>query len=471
MKRLGTPWRWYAGFAGAVLTAYASLVVAGVPETVSGALGLVGMCGGMAAMVYGIRRHRPASRWPWLLVMGQVLVLASFALPPGVMMGGPESVPSVGDAVLLSANAVGVLALLSIVRRRSPGWDLPGLIDAAIVTVAAVLLSWIFVIEPIVGGSADPWTRTVAAAYPLSDLLLAAFGARLLLDSGPKPVALRCITGYLLLIIVPDTMSALATLSGDERWWVAAAPLWTASALLLGMIGIHPSLRDVDAPVTTTAQDLGTGRLAALAVASLLAPTALLVQYLRGAQLHVPLVCASCGVLFLLVIGRLAGLVAVQRRMAVTDELTGLRTRRFFQGALGGQQKSTAVVLIDVDHFKRVNDTYGHDGGDRVLREVARRISGAVRAGDVVARYGGEEFAVLLPNATPAEARTIAGRVHEAVRAAPISVDETTEITVTVSAGVACTPADLPEPVSLPLMADRFLYEAKHAGRDRVVAS
>ncbi|GAA4976128.1 GGDEF domain-containing protein [Actinoplanes utahensis] len=464
-----TPWAGYAGFAAVLLTAYTLTLVTGAPQSVTDALGLMGLLGGLAAMLYGIRRHRPRSRWPWLLVLGQSLVLSSFAMPPGVMYGG--RVPSVGDVVLLGANAVGVLALLLIVRRRSPGWDLPGLIDAAILTVAAVLLSWIYVLEPIVGGSADLYTRTVAAAYPLSDLLLAALGARLLLDAGPKPVAVLSVTGYLVLVIVPDTMSTLATLSGDQRWRAAAAPLWTASALLLGMTGMHPSLRDVDAPVTGTAQDLGPGRLAALAVASLLAPAALLVQYLRGARLHVPLVCVSCGILFLLVIGRLAGLVAVQRRMAVTDELTGLRTRRFFQGVLGGPVKPTAVVLLDVDHFKRVNDTYGHDAGDRVLREVARRISGAVRGGDVVARYGGEEFAVLLPNATPEEARAIAARMHGAVRATPITVSDTAAITVTVSAGVACTPADLPEPGTLPLVADRFLYQAKNAGRDRVVAS
>jgi two-component system cell cycle response regulator len=458
----------YVAFATVLLTAYTIAVVTDAPETVTAALSLIAMFAGLAAMLYGIRRHRPASRWPWLLVAGQVLVLVSLAMPLGVMAGGPDPTPAAGDAVLLTGNATGALALLLIVRRRSPGWDLPGLIDAGIITVAAGLLSWIYVVDPLVGNTPDRWAGTVAAAYPLTDLLLAALGARLLLDRGPKPVAVRCLTGYLALIIVPDTMSVFATLTGDQRWQAVAFPLWTASALLIGMTGMHPSLRDVDAPVRVVSQDLGPGRLAALAIASLLAPAALFVQYLRGAHLHIPLVCASCGVLFLLVIGRLAGVVAVQRRMAVTDELTGLRTRRFFQGALHGPARPTAVVLLDVDHFKQVNDTYGHDGGDRVLREVARRIGGAVRLGDVVARYGGEEFAVLLPNATPEEALTVAGRMHAAVRGAPIAVSDSELITVTVSAGVACSPPDRSEPGALPLVADRFLYEAKNAGRDRV---
>ncbi|GAA2711921.1 GGDEF domain-containing protein [Actinoplanes palleronii] len=173
-------------------------------------------------------------------------------------------------------------------------------------------------------------------------------------------------------------------------------------------------------------------------------------------------------------IGRLAGMVAVQRRMAVIDSLTGLHTRRYFQDALTGLAKSphhgAAVVLLDIDHFKQVNDTYGHDGGDRALREVAHRLSRAVRPGDVLARYGGEEFAVLLPRTSPPEARRVADRIHRAVRERPVPVGPAAEITVTVSVGVASMPADVTEPDRLPLLADQLLYQAKGAGRDRVVS-
>jgi two-component system, cell cycle response regulator len=288
-------------------------------------------------------------------------------------------------------------------------------------------------------------------------------------------VALYSLTAYLALTVVPDTIHTLDTFAGTGLGSPVVTLMWVVDSLLLGLTGMHPSMRDMDAPSATAAPDLGPLRLATLALASLLAPATLLVQYLRGAPLQVPLICASCGALFLLVIGRLAALVAVQRRMAVSDSLTGLRTRRYFQDSLAAQARSrhpgTAVVLLDVDHFKQVNDTYGHDGGDRVLREIARRVSGAIRPDDVAARYGGEEFAVLLPHTSPEAARAVAARIHAAVRDSPIPVDDTTAITVTVSVGVACSPIDLADPDRLTLLADRSLYDAKDAGRDCVVSA
>ncbi|WP_433789372.1 diguanylate cyclase [Actinoplanes sp. CA-252034] len=465
-----TPWTAYVVFTVLVLTAYASALMTAAPVAVVSLLSLAAMAGAITAMLYGLRRHRPASRWPWLLIMAQLLVTVTPALPPSVLAGGAH--PTVTDALLLASSGVGALSLVLILRRRTPGWDLPGVVDAGIITVAAWLLSWIHVIHPAVGGAADLTARTVIAAYPLSDLLLATLGARLLLDAGPKSVAVRCITGYLALIIVPDTISSVSAFSGDDRWMPLAYLLWTASTLLLGLTGLHPSLRDVDARAPTATPDLSTGRLAALALASLVAPAALLVQYLRGAPLHVPVVCASCAALFLLVIARLAGLVVTQRRMAATDELTGLRTRRHFQVALNSparQRSAAAVLLLDIDHFKNVNDTYGHDGGDRVLREVAHRLTGAVGAQGMVARYGGEEFAVLLPNVTPDQARAVAERIHVAVRDTPVEVGPDTAVTVTTSVGIACRPADGTESQHLTLLADQRLYEAKAAGRDRVV--
>jgi two-component system, cell cycle response regulator len=370
-------------------------------------------------------------------------------------------------------TAGGAVTLLLILRKRNPGRDLAGLLDAAIITVSAGLFWWIFLIDPIVAGtSVELTTRLVAAAYPLGDLMLAALGARLLLDTGRKSVAVHSITGYLGLTVVPDTISTLGTLSGSTHGYALAAVLWVISPLVLGLSCIHPSMRELDAPSPVPTPDMGPLRLTTLALASLLAPATLLAQYVRGAPLHVPLICAICGVLFLLVIGRLAGLVADMRRMATTDGLTGLRTRRYFQEALvHAGHRDHAVILFDIDHFKQVNDTYGHDAGDRVLREVGTRLNGAVRAQDVIARYGGEEFAVLLPHTSPAEARAVAARIHATVRAVPIPVTATESVTVTVSVGVACTPTDVTESARLPLLADQLLYRAKEAGRDQVAVA
>jgi diguanylate cyclase (GGDEF)-like protein len=157
---------------------------------------------------------------------------------------------------------------------------------------------------------------------------------------------------------------------------------------------------------------------------------------------------------------------------ASTDALTGLPNRRYFEefcGLLRGRRRAddaVGILMVDIDHFKRVNDRHGHDIGDVVLRAVAGAIAGAVREGDVPARFGGEEFAVLLRNPT----RRVAAEVGERIRGAVVALDlrAVGPGSVTVSVGVA-VPSDPHESVTALLSrADRALYRAKRAGRDRV---
>jgi diguanylate cyclase (GGDEF)-like protein len=164
--------------------------------------------------------------------------------------------------------------------------------------------------------------------------------------------------------------------------------------------------------------------------------------------------------------------------MAITDGLTGLRTRRFFERALENEAErlhrgcgSLGLLLLDVDHFKRVNDTHGHHGGDRVLCEVAERLRTLVRPGDVVARYGGEEFAVLLPNATAADLEDVGQRIRRGIGQTPIGVGRQVLITVTVSVGAAAIPAHVENAAELTFAADRALYAAKQSGRNALVTA
>jgi two-component system, cell cycle response regulator len=466
----------YLAASALLLGAYVTALLMGAPDVVGAALTQVALVLGLVAVLVGIWRYRPASPWAWLLVLGMLLVVLGGFLPSGVL-AGTSSPPSGADVLYLLSYASGALGLLLIVRRRTPAWSLPSLLDAGIVVVSAALLSWIFLIDPVLNVAAvDLPTRLVAAAYPLGDLMLVALGTRVLLDGAPKSVAIYILAGYLMLTIVPDTLYTLDALAGQNRWTAWVSVMWMANSLVLGLVGLHPSMREVDARSAVTYPDLGAPRLVTLALASLLAPAALMLQYLRDAPMHVPLICASCAVLFLLVIGRLAGLVALQRRMAVTDLLTGLGSRRYFEDALSGLatrrgHRDAALLMLDVDHFKKVNDTYGHDAGDRVLREVAYRLSHALRPGDMSARYGGEEFVVLLPRTPPGDARAVADRIRRAICADPIPVNEHVTITVTVSAGVACLPSDVTDQAQLTLFADRMLYRAKESGRNRVVAT
>jgi two-component system cell cycle response regulator len=113
---------------------------------------------------------------------------------------------------------------------------------------------------------------------------------------------------------------------------------------------------------------------------------------------------------------------------------------------------------------------HGHDGGDRVLREVAARLTASLRGGDVLARYGGEEFAILLPRSSTADACVVAERIRVAIAGTPIDVTSTTAIAVTLSAGVATMPVPSANAEDLILTADLLLYQSKANGRNQVTA-
>lgn len=164
------------------------------------------------------------------------------------------------------------------------------------------------------------------------------------------------------------------------------------------------------------------------------------------------------------------------QRLATQDPLTGLCNRRAFQQAMGRDlsrasraRKPLSVVILDIDHFKRVNDTHGHAGGDAVLKAVSAVLSGAVRQGDVVARWGGEEFALILPE-TPAEgARVLADRLRAAVEETVVVYDG---VSIQISASFGVASADVVAPGMadrLLTAADEALYKAKAAGRNRVM--
>ena len=170
-----------------------------------------------------------------------------------------------------------------------------------------------------------------------------------------------------------------------------------------------------------------------------------------------------------------AQLFEATEKLATTDGLTGLHNHRRLQELLDGALKSArrydrkvSFLLMDIDKFKSVNDTYGHPAGDAVLRGVARVLAQQARGADVVARYGGEEFGVLLPETDQAGARVIAERIRAAVEAATHATDAGV-IRATISIGVATYPDDAREKPALVERADQALYAAKKGGRNRVV--
>jgi len=161
---------------------------------------------------------------------------------------------------------------------------------------------------------------------------------------------------------------------------------------------------------------------------------------------------------------------------AIIDGLTGLFTRRHFDIRIDDMFRLArryatpfALILLDVDYFKKVNDTCGHRGGDVVLRETAALVTGGIRDCDSAFRYGGEEFAVLLPETTAEQAHRIAERLRKAVEQNAVTVENGAEITVTISLGISEYSPALANYGELIALADHALYAAKQQGRNQAV--
>ncbi|MFN2298423.1 MAG: GGDEF domain-containing protein, partial [Anaerolineales bacterium] len=158
---------------------------------------------------------------------------------------------------------------------------------------------------------------------------------------------------------------------------------------------------------------------------------------------------------------------------SITDFVTGVYNRRYFNEQLQLEVDRArrigypvSLLIFDIDYFKRVNDTYGHPVGDRILQMVARRIKDELRAVDILARYGGEEFAVILPGTPASSLAGVGERLRQVIAMRPFVVEETT-ISITVSAGGATFPDDADDVHRLIDESDRWLYDAKETGRNR----
>lgn len=166
------------------------------------------------------------------------------------------------------------------------------------------------------------------------------------------------------------------------------------------------------------------------------------------------------------------------RQLATRDQLTGLLNRREFDRILSEERERAArfghslgLVMVDIDHFKKINDTHGHPAGDAVLREIAGRLAAEVRTVDRAVRFGGEEFALILMQSDRTAALETARRVCAQIAAQPVTIDGKISLNVTVSAGVATLPENAANETALVAAADRALYAAKQAGRNRAVAA
>jgi len=436
------------------------------------------------AVAVGIVMYRPADVKPWImLAIGLAMTVAGDWTWVILDRMGLDLFPSVADVLYLGGMALVVLAILGLVRGRIPGGDRAGLIDAVVVAVGAGLLSWTFLMEPLVADPAASMGEiAVALASPLLDILLLGVLVRLFLAPGRRVPALQLILVALVVLLVTDFPYAVLVLEDGyytghilDAGWLIASFLWAAAAL-------HPSMRSVAQPAELGEAQLTLIRLVMLAGASLMAPAVLVIQAAMGTAIDVPVVATGCVVLFLLVIARLGGLVnelranlqarhtleAQLHHRAIHDPLTGLPNRALFldrlEHALSHRSDQAAVLFIDLDDFKMVNDTYGHQVGDELLCMVGEAIHHSVRAADTVARLGGDEFAVLLDrDATVGMATALAGRLLAAIGAPKAIAGTQRSIGASIGISVGTTGESSAE--TLMREADVAMYVAKSKGK------
>jgi diguanylate cyclase (GGDEF)-like protein len=175
-----------------------------------------------------------------------------------------------------------------------------------------------------------------------------------------------------------------------------------------------------------------------------------------------------------LALGRIK-FIATLQTLSVTDALTGIANRRHWDWRLAEEiaraqryRYPVAVLMVDIDHFKRVNDTHGHQVGDEVLRQVAERLRSTLRRTDFLARYGGEEFGIIAPQTALEAAKVLAERLRRAIAREPIQVNNELSIPLTISVGVAVFPDHAQNESDLVAAADAALYRAKQDGRNCV---
>jgi two-component system cell cycle response regulator len=432
----------------------------------------------VAALASGLRLYRPENGRPWLwFLAGQMIYFfadCTFYVRHDLL--GLTAYPSISEFLYLAHYPFIVIALVLFVRRRTPGRDRPALLDAAILGIGAATLVWVFLLDPQIQAG-GPWlARAVSLAFPVLDLAILVVALRLVIGAGLRSRSFYLLTGGLGMVLAADIIYGLQQVAGTYTTGNFVNTLWLASYLLIGAAALDPSMADLTKPSAVADQTTSRLRLSMLALASLAAPTALVVQLLLGRRPDIIVCAAAASLMFLLVLTRMADLVTAQHQAAVIDNLTGLHNRRFFEAQLNLElerakrsDQDVGLVTLDIDHFKSVNDTYGHPGGDRVLIQVAEQIRNTARAGDVVARYGGEEFAVLMPGISGHELTEAAERLRIAVNSRPMEVNSQVSLAITISAGAVSTPSDATTAQELVAVADRALYAAKRTGRNRTI--
>lgn len=444
--------------------------------------------GGSAVVValFGAWRNWPDRRLSWILIaLGQASFVAGDLVWNYYEAIGEEPFPSLADVLYLGGYPFIALGLFLMIRRRLGGGDRGGLLDAAILTTGAAVLSWTFLMRPVAADTElDALSLAISLAYPIGDVILIGVAMGLLTTAGARTASFALLAASLGSLVVADMVYALQTMEGTYIAGSTLDSLYLVSYVLFGASALHPSMRVLTDPHPVPVTWLGPIRLLGLAAAMLTGPLLLAVG--PDASEGLAVIAAGTALLSLLVLARLVGLVGLlardvaQRRaleaqlsfQAFHDPLTGLTNRRRFMEATAtalrerSRPGSVAALFLDLDDFKTINDTLGHGAGDDALVAVADRVRSVLRGSDLSARLGGDEFGVLLRD-LPDESR--ATEVAERLLAAlnePLLIGDVA-VDAGASIGIAVDSPSMESVDDLLGDADIAMYRAKAQGKGR----
>ena len=376
-----------------------------------------------------------------------------------------------------------VAGLALIVHHRS-GRNRSAVIDALIVGSAITLVSWVFLMKPYTAGSIGLLTRLTSLAYPMTDLMLVMMVLRLITGGGRQSTSFRLLTSGLILLAATDSYDGwlnLHNVAYHAGSLVEAG--WLLYYVTVGACALHPSMRTLTTPAPLGRTLHSRTRLGLLGLATVVGPLLLVVQHVLDQQVDaLPIAIASISVTGL-VIFRLAEVMRDEeitkeriRHQALHDPLTQLANRTLIIDRIGQMLARSrrshlpcTVMFLDIDNFKDINDTLGHEVGDELLVAVGTRLVNTLREVDTVGRLGGDEFILLVDGAALSDgAAVIADRILGALRAPFEMIGVDFPVSISVSIGTAR--GERVEPGELLRDADIALYQAKAAGKDCAVA-
>ncbi len=466
-----------------LLTAFLVIIATRAFGILGGAAYPAVTIGGVLCAIIGLRQHSPTLRWPWwmMIATGVLWTGAGVTREATHATGNFTTSRSLSpDLFALPGYALFGIALYGLLRSRRATGERGALLDGIMLGVGALLLVNELLIEPTLDIQGT-WVmaRIAVAVYPAISMCLLVLAARLAFAAGDRSPAFRLLLVGTTALLVGDVVFALGELG---KLVVPQSILEVPYLLVPACIGTavtHPSIRSLARTTRMKGSSLGRGRLGAVAGA-LLVPIVLIArQDLTPGRL---VTLALCLILAIAAIMRLAGAMNQQAvsearlvHQATHDELTGLPNRALIaehtdrmiaMSERTGQ--SVALMFIDLDQFKLVNDSMGHGVGDQLLVLAAQRIIGCVRPEDVVGRISGDEFILVAVGLQAAQAYALAERIRHVLGGGFYLDAGEVFISVSIGLTLASGPSQNTSASTLIQEADTAMYRSKDAGRNTV---